>query len=226
GHSDYRTIVYAPNSVQEIADIMVMAFDKAEEHRLPVVVLIDASLGQMMEPVELPAMHEHNPDFLPWALRGKGDGEHKRHTSVMYYNKNYDEYLKTRYARIESKEQRWESFDTQDADLVLVSYGISSRICEEAVQRCRAKGQKVGLIRPISLYPFPLRAFDETSPKLGYLCVEMSLLAQMAQDVATASSMKYPIYDFGAGTVLYDVEKICTAIDEIYSGKAKEVFGK
>ncbi|MEG2633950.1 MAG: 3-methyl-2-oxobutanoate dehydrogenase subunit beta, partial [Oscillospiraceae bacterium] len=109
GHGDYRTMVYAPNSVQETADIMALSFDKAEQYRMPVVVLSDASIGQMMEPVELPEMKEHDPNQFDWALKGKGDGDAKRHTSVMYYNENYDEYIANKYREVEENEQRWES---------------------------------------------------------------------------------------------------------------------
>lgn len=225
GHGDYRTIVYAPNSAQETADIMVLSFDKAEEYRTPVVVLSDASLGQMMEPVELPPMREHDPDQYEWALKGKGDGESKRHTSVMYYMSDYDQYLQKKYEEIEEKEQRWECIGTEDADLILVAYGISSRICEEAAAACRKKGMKVGLLRPITLYPFPVNGFKGLAPEKGYLCVEMSLLKQMSQDVATACGMKSPVYNLGGGTVFYTAEDVVNKVEEIFAGREKEVFG-
>ncbi|MTQ98268.1 3-methyl-2-oxobutanoate dehydrogenase subunit VorB [Pseudoflavonifractor sp. BIOML-A6] len=224
GHGDYRSIVYAPNSVQEIADLAVLGFEKAEEYRNPVTLLSDASISQMMEPVELPEMREHDPDQFDWALKGKGTGESKRHTSVMYYMSDYDTYIQSKYREIEEKEQRWESFQTEDAELVLVAYGISSRICAEAVALSRARGRRVGLIRPISLYPFPVKAFEPLPCVKAYLTVEMSKLAQMAEDVALASGMKHPIYTKTGGTALYDSAEVCGEIEAVLSGEAKEAF--
>mgnify|MGYP001086299222 CR=1 FL=1 len=223
GHGDYRTIVYAPNSVQEVVDLVVMGFDKAEAYRNPVTILSDASISQMMEPVELPPLKEHDPDKFDWALKGKGDGLFKRHTSVMYYQNDYDNYISTKYKNIEEKEQLWEETQCEDADIVLVAYGITSRICEEAVAAARKNGLKVGLIRPISLYPFPVNAFKKINPK-AYVSVEMTALAQMAEDVARASRMKSPIYALSGGMAIYEVKDILDKIDEINAGTAKEVF--
>ncbi len=224
GHGDYRTMVYAPNSVQETVDLMGLAFDKAEQYKTPVVLLTDASLGQMMEPVELPELKQHNPNAMPWALKGKGDGENKRHTSVMYYMNDYDSYIVNKYKQIEQNEQRFETYKTEDAELILVGYGISSRLCEEAVDQMREKGFKVGMIRPITLYPFPNVAFESLNPYLGYLCVEMTMLEQMTGDVATACKMKNKIYDLGGGTKMYTTQDVCDKIEQIVLGSAKEVF--
>lgn len=216
GHGDYRVIVYAPNSVQESVDLAYTAFDKAEEYRNPVLLLSDASIAQMMEPVELPEMVDFDPDSKPWALKGKGGGEFKRHTSVMYYMSDYDRYIQSKYAEIEEKEQRWECFGCEDAEVVLVAYGISSRICEEAAELARKKGQKVGLIRPISLYPFPKRAFETLPGAKAFLCVEMTMLAQMYEDVALATGMKKPIYKLNGGTALYDSGNVCQKLDQVF----------
>lgn len=223
GHGDYRTMVYAPASVSEIAGLMETAFDKAEEYRTPVVILSDASISQMMEPVEFSEMKEHDPDRLPWALKGKGDGEFKRHTSVMYYEPDFDTYIRNKYDAIEQNEQRWDEWNLEDAELVMVAYGISSRICEEALEIARAKGQKVGLIRPITLYPYPKKAFEGVEKAKAFLSVEMTALHQMAEDVALASRMKAPIYAMKGGMSIYTAEEICEKIDDIFAGKAKEV---
>lgn len=224
GHGDYRTLVYAPASVAENADLIALAFEKAEQYRNPVTILSDASISQMMEPVELPPMHEHDPNSLPWALKGKGDDEFKRHTSVMYYASDFDSYIREKYHKIEINEQRWEEFSVEDAEYILVAYGICSRICEEAVELARNKGLKVGLIRPISLYPFPVKVFEKLKDVKAYISVEMTALNQMAEDVAIASRMKAPIYGLKGGMVIYTAEDICEKIDDIISGKAKEVF--
>jgi 2-oxoglutarate ferredoxin oxidoreductase subunit alpha len=214
GHGDYRTIVYAPSSVQEMADLTVMAFGKAEERRNPVTILSDASISQMMAPVELPAMACHDPDAPAWALKGKGNGHFKRHTSVMYYMNEYDGYVRAKYEKIEKEDQRWESLETEDAEIVLVAYGISSRICEEAMRSARAQGRRVGLIRPISLYPYPVNAFDGLAPR-AFLSVEMSALGQMARDVALACGMRAPVYSMLGGTRLYSCSDVEARIGEI-----------
>ncbi|PAB60607.1 3-methyl-2-oxobutanoate dehydrogenase subunit VorB [Anaeromicrobium sediminis] len=224
GHGDYRSIVYAPASVQETAELVISGFDTAEKYRNPVTILSDASIGQMMEPVELPAMKEHDPDKFQWSLKGKGDGEFRRVTSVMYFQENYDDYIASKYKKIEENEQLWEEFQTEDAEIVLVSYGISSRICEEAVSMARKDGLKVGLIRPISLYPFPVKAFEKLNNVKSFISVEMTALAQMAEDVALACKMKNPVYSLGGGMVIYEASDVYAKINEVIEGNAKEVF--
>lgn len=224
GHGDYRTIVYAPASVQETVELVMLGFDKAEEYRNPVTLLSDASIGQMMEPVELPEMKEHDPDKFDWAIKGKGKGEFKRINSVMYYIKDYDNYIANKYKKIEENEQLWEEFETEDAEIVLVAYGISSRICEEAVSLARETGIKVGLIRPITLYPFPVKAFEKLNNAKAYISVEMTALAQMAEDVALSCKMKCPVYALAGGMNIYDASDVSEKINEVIDGRAKEVF--
>lgn len=225
GHGDYRCMVYAPASVQEAADLVNLGFEKAEKYRNPVTILSDASIGQMMEPVEMPEMLEHDPDQFDWAVTGQGERErNNRVTSVMYYMKNYDDHIRNKYKEIEAKEQLWEEHNTEDAEYILVAYGISSRICEEAVAVARAEGLKVGLIRPISLYPFPVKAFENKPNNKGYIAVEMTQLSQMAEDVAMAAKMKVPIYSITGGTVLYEVEDVVSRVKDIINGVTKEVL--
>ncbi len=224
GHGDYRSIVYAPASVQEAADLVRLGFDKAEEYRNPVTLLSDASIGQMMEPVDLPKIIDHDPDKYDWTASGKGERKFNRITSNMYYMDNFDEYISKKYKTIEENEQLWEEFHTEDAEYVLVAYGISSRISIEAVEAVRKKGIKAGLIRPISLYPFPVKAFEGLKDVKGLISVEMTKLSQMAEDVALASRMKVPVYGITGGTELYEVEDVVESILEIVDGKAKEVI--
>ncbi len=223
GHGDYRCLVYAPNSVQETVDLTVSAFDKAEEYRNPVLILTDASIAQMMEPVEFPALKDHNQDALPWAMNGKGDGQNKRHTSIMYYNLDYDNYLKNKYDKIIEKEQQWEEIKTEDAELVLVAYGISSRICAEVVEMARKEGLMVGLIRPITLYPFPVKAFEKLEKVKYFASVEMSCLSQMIEDVVMAARCR-PTYPIRGGMKVYEAEEILSAVKDIFAGNAKEVY--
>ena len=161
GHGDYRTIVLAPASVQENCDMMTTAFDLAEKYRHPVLVASDAAIGQMVEGVELKDFVEHDIDQYDWAIRGCKAGQTPRKVQNVYYtNPQYPEFLRSKYQAIEDNEQRWESYQAEDADVVLVAYGISSRISKEAVNMARAEGFKLGLIRPITLWPYPVKAFE------------------------------------------------------------------
>lgn len=201
GHGDYRTIVLAPASVQENADLTYLAFDLAEKYRHPVIIGSDAAIGQMAEPVELHEMREHNIDEFDWAVHGRRKGEKQRVITNVYYQMgadNYMTYLREKYAQIEANEQRWESVCTEDAEIVLVAYGISSRVSKEAVKVARRRGMKLGLIRPITLWPFPKKAFDALGEQVkGFLCVEMSILGQMRDDVVLACGNRRPVEDYG-----------------------------
>lgn len=200
GHGDYRLLVLAPASVQESVDLMCLAFDKAEEYRNPCLILSDASIAQIMEPVQLPPMAEAPSPDKPWAARGKQGGAFKRITSTMYYIDDFDTYIKNKYDRMSEQEQRWELVQTADADVVLVAYGISSRICKEAVVLARAQGIRLGLLRPISLWPFPEKAFAEVNPQVkAYLTVELSSLPMLQDDVKLACGMKVPVDYFLGG---------------------------
>jgi 2-oxoglutarate ferredoxin oxidoreductase subunit alpha len=226
GHGDYRCLVFTPNSVQESADLIALAFDKAEEYRNPAIILSDASISQMMESVEFSEMREHDPDSLEWALKGKGTGRNKRHTSIMYYRADYDAYLKAKYDRIIANEQRWEEFQTADAEYILVAYGISARICEEAAEMARSLGRKVGLIRPITVFPFPIKAFDQLDYRRvkGLASVEISCLSQMIEDVRLAVRGKAPVYPIRGGTKVYDSGEVLESLEAIIAGTAKESY--
>ena len=199
GHGDYKLLVYAPASVQESVDLTMLAFDKADEYRNPALLLSDASIAQMMEPVELPAMRDVDFD-KPWAMRGKHGGPNKRVSSTMYYIEDFDAYIKAKYDTMIAKEQRWENVCVEDADVVLVAYGISSRICKEAVAMARAKGIRLGLLRPISLWPFPVDGFSEVNPAVkGYFTVELSALPRLQEDVLLATGQRVPVHYFLGG---------------------------
>lgn len=199
GHGDYRMIAYAPASVQESVDLIGLAFDKAEEYRNPCLILSDASIASMMEPVRLPEKRESTPDHA-WAVRGKRGGEFKRVTSTMYYIEDFDRYIHDKYARMQESEQRWESIQADDAEVVLVAFGISARICKEAVTLARSEGIRLGLIRPVTIWPFPDKAFAEPGPDLkAYLTVELSALPRLQDDVKLATGMEKPVHHFLAG---------------------------
>lgn len=194
GHGDYHTIVLAPASVQENCDMMETAFDLAERYRHPVLVASDAAIGQMVEAVELKEFKEHDVNQFDWAIRGCKAGQAPRKIQNTYYtDPAYPEHLREKYDAMTENEQRWESYHAEDADVVLVAYGISSRISKEAVNVARAKGIKLGLIRPITLWPFPVKAFETCKNAKAFMTVEINILGQMVDDVKLAVDCKYPV---------------------------------
>lgn len=199
GHGDYRTIVLAPASVQENADLMVTAFDLAEEYTHPVLIASDAAIGQMIEAVEIPEFVEHDIDKFDWSIKGckKGD-EQKKIQNAYYTDPNYETFLRDKYDKMVEKEQRYECIQIEDAEVVLVAYGISSRIATETVEEGRAMGMKIGLIRPITLYPFPEKAFEEANAAKAFLTVEMNILGQMVDDVKLATGGTKLVSHYGS----------------------------
>ncbi|MDR3073997.1 MAG: 3-methyl-2-oxobutanoate dehydrogenase subunit VorB [Deltaproteobacteria bacterium] len=188
GHGDYRLLVFAPHSVQEMLDMTILAFDRADHYRTPVLILSDGVIGQMMEPVTFPKPVSQFPE-KPWACSGCEGREPNVITSLYLQSEKceaHNKALQEKYAAITAAETRWEETDTADADVVLVAYGISSRIALSAVQKARANGLKAGLLRPITLWPFPgkpLRALADAGKKI--LVVEQSS-GQMLEDVRLA----------------------------------------
>ena len=221
GNGDYRTIVLAPNSVQEGMDLVRDAFDLAEKYLHPVIIASDAAIGQMMEIVQLPEMHEHDINAYDWSVKGSKIGEqHKVVSNVCFYgHKNYEEYLSGKYQTITDNEQRWESYMTEDAEVITVAFGISSRIAKEAVRMARTQGFRLGLIRPITLWPYPNKAFEHLAPDFkGFVCVEMNILGQMVDDLKLATDSRYPIDSYGT---FFDVPD-----PEVIVKKARELAGK
>lgn len=225
GHGDFQILVFAPSTVQEMVDLVSDAFDKADEYRMPAMILADGMLGQMMEPVELPEMREHDPDQYQWSLKGRRSPEDfRRVTSNMYYIDNYDRYIQEKYQRIEEQEQRWQAVETEDAEYVLVAYGISSRICKEAVRLGRSQGIKLGLIRPITLYPYPVKAFEACRYAKCFISCELTPLAQMAEDVALAEGMRKDVYAITGGMEVFDSKDILDEVARIAAGEKKAVY--
>lgn len=217
GHGDYRTIVLAPNSAQENADLMYIAFDLAEKYKHPVLIASDAAIGQSIEAVELPEFKEHDLNRYDWAVRGAKMDEKRRMVKNVFYEMGepYEDYLRDKYAQIEAEEQRWENIQVEDAELVLVAFGISSRVSEEAVEGARAKGLKVGLIRPITLWPFPVKAFEEAKNAKAYLTNEMNLLGQTMDDIRLATGCSVPVYHSGSIFAITDTNDLIARIEEV-----------
>lgn len=219
GHGDFQIMVYAPSTVQEMADYAYLAFDKADEYRIPVMILADGMLGQMMEPVVMPEPKGDLPE-KPWATTGH---KNKRAHNIMdsLYLKAEDlERLNVerfeRYETIKKNEQRAETFLTEDADIVLVAFGASARIARSAVVSAREKGIKAGLIRPITLWPFPtdvLESVMDTAKVL--LSVEMNM-GQMVDDVRLASAGRVPVEFFGrAGGIIPTPVEVLAQIEAL-----------
>ncbi len=196
GHGDYHLIVLAPASVQEMADLTIKAFDLSDKYRVPAMLLADGTMGQMMEPVELPDLPAAEVE-KPWAVRGtKGERKHNIINSL-YLNPellektNFERF--ERYKTIEENEVMYESFMMEDADYCVVAFGIAARVSKNAVVAARKAGLKVGLIRPITLWPFPTKVLREAADQVkGFLSVELSM-GQMIEDIRLATECKKPV---------------------------------
>ena len=195
GHGNYRTLVLAPNSVQEMADLTIQAFDLADKYRNPVFVLADGYIGQMMEPVEFPPPVA--PPALPdWAVDGTAQTRRNLICSIYLEPDRMELHvrkLEAKYKRAEREEVQFEDWRTADAEIVLVGYGIVSRVLKQVVEQGRAQGLPLGLLRPITLYPFPaarLRELARTARK--FVVVELST-GQLVDDVRLALEGRAPV---------------------------------
>jgi 2-oxoglutarate/2-oxoacid ferredoxin oxidoreductase subunit alpha len=212
GHGDYRLIVLAPSSVQEMADFAVDAFDYADIYRTPVMILSDATVGQMMEPLVLPAPSNRKLPEKTWALTGaKGRPANVIHsyyrTEEGLFKLNIE--LQKTYERIGKEIVRYEEFMTDDAEFCFVAYGISARIAKSVVKGLREEGIRAGLFRPITLWPFPSAQLAALASKLKFLFViEMSMMGQMVEDVRLAVCGKCPVeyYGIAGGYLPYEFE--------------------
>jgi 2-oxoglutarate ferredoxin oxidoreductase subunit alpha len=200
GHGDYRTIVLGPSSVQELADCMPLAFDLADEYRMPVMVLADGILGQMMEPIVLEQKPRRKLPAKDWALTGADRRKQNIVRSLWLGEGVLEELnnkLRDRYEQIEKNEVLYEQYEVEDADIVVVAYGIAARIVSGAVDRARQEGIKVGWIRPITLWPFPMEQVSRAANELRiFFVVEMSN-GQMVEDVKLAIAGKAPVVFYG-----------------------------
>ncbi len=190
GHGDYRMIVLAPASVQEILDLMYEAFVLADKYRNPVMVLADGLLGQMMEPVTLKEFQDLKIPAKPWATTGVGENERIRVINSLSLQGEglelINQRLQQKYQTMDQQEVRYEEDGTAEADLIVVAYGTSARVAKSALDKARLQGRKIGLLRPITLWPFPtarLRELAEQGKK--FLVIEMSA-GQMIEDVRLA----------------------------------------
>ena len=219
GHGDYRTIVLAPDSVQELADCMPLAFDLADEYRTVVLVLIDSMLGQMREPVVIEKKPQKKLPAKDWALTG-ADGRGQNIVRSLWLGEraleNVNEKLQAKYRQIEEKEVRLKQYKIDDAEIVVVAYGTMARVVRSAVNKARDEGIKVGLIRPITLWPFPTEVINQVAEELRiFLVVEMSY-GQMTEDVKLAVAGKCPVVFHGrAGGGIPSVDDVLEQIKQL-----------
>jgi 2-oxoglutarate ferredoxin oxidoreductase subunit alpha len=202
GHGDFHMIVLAPASVQELIDNTVLAFDLAEKYRTITMVVADGSIGQMMEPAELPPMQPLRPpeERADWALTGARRRDPNTITSLFLGVEDLEEInlrLQAKLEKISKNEVRWQEYDTDDPDLLLIAFGTVGRICQTVIRDARDKGIRVGLLRPITLWPFPSKRIAELAEQVqGILTVEMNA-GQMVEDVRLAVVGRCPVTFYG-----------------------------
>lgn len=228
GHGDYKLITLAPASVQEMYDFVGLGFEIAFRYRNPVLILSDGAIGQMMEKVYLTEQktrltNEEIREKYPWATLGKVPGKHRNIITSLELESAKQEKVNIRiqakYREVEKNEVRYEEILTEDAEYIFVAYGTSSRICQKSIELGRAKGMKIGLFRPITLYPFPSERINELAGKCkGMLSVEMSA-GQMVEDVKLAVEGKTKVAHFGRlGGIIPSPVEVINAIEEKLMG--------
>ncbi len=224
GHGDYHLIVLAPSTVQEMVDFVGLGFDLAFKYRTPSMILADGIVGQMMEKVVLPEPRPRRTDEevkkqCPWAANGRTD-KRKRNviTSLELESSRMEEInhqLQATYREIEKNETRWEEIDVEGADYLIVAFGSIARICDKAKEMAAEKGIKVGIIRPITLWPFPTAAIEKAAEgKKGILCVELNA-GQMIEDVRLAVHDRIPVEHFGRlGGIIPSPQEVIDALEK------------
>jgi 2-oxoglutarate ferredoxin oxidoreductase subunit alpha len=223
GHGDYHLIVLAPASVQEMADFVDLAFELAFKYRNPAMILSDGAIGQMMEKVWLSPRKERSKTVPDWATTGKPPTRERNIITSLDLDPNaqevFNQKLVAKYNEIKEKEVRYEEFQCEDADYLFVAYGTSARVCQKSVQLAREQGIKAGLLRPITLFPFPSKRLRELADRVKLmLSVEMSA-GQMVEDVLLSVNGKVPVYHFGR------MGGIITAPDEVVENLKSKIIG-
>ena len=224
GHGDEHVIVLAPSSVQEMAQLTSEAFDLADIYRMPAMILADGALGQMMEPVDFELAAKREIPEKTWAACGTEGKRKKNIVNSLYIDPNELEQTVIerfkRYDEIAEKEVKYEEYKCDDADIVIVAYGITSRIAKTAIAAARAKGIKVGLFRPITLWPYPKKQLGALADTAKHFLVTELNMGQMVDDVKVAIECKKPVSFFGRtggmipapADVLAEIEKIAAAL--------------
>ena len=226
GHGNYKCIVLAPNCGQEMCDLTILAFDLADKYRTPVYVLTDGFIGQMMEPVDFPDPIEvDQSEKAKWAVMGNLETKHNLINSIYLEPEEMEAHnikLQKKYAKIEENEVRYEEYKTDDAEILTMGYGVVSRVLKSAVDECREKGIKVGLLRPITLFPFPEKQVTDAAKRLDDILVCELSNGQMVDDVRLAAGKEnVNIHFYGRmGGVVPTVKELVEKITEIAKGEA------
>ena len=224
GHGDYHLIVLAPSTVQEMVDFVGLGFDLAFKYSNPAMILADGIVGQMMEKVVLPEQRPHRTEEeirrqCPWATNGRKDGRKRNVVTSLELESSKMEVinhqLQARYREIEKNETRWEEIGVEDADYLIVAFGSIARICDKAREIAAEKGIKIGIVRPITLWPFPSEAISKAAEgKKGVLVVELNA-GQMVEDVRLAVHDRLPVEHFGRmGGIIPSPEEVVDALEE------------
>ncbi len=224
GHGDYRLIVLAPSTVQEMADFVELGFELAFKYRNPALILSDGVIGQMMEKVVMPPQKERLTDeevdklYGSWATTGKKNGRERNIITSLELKperqETHNHHLQAKYKTISENEVRFETINCEDADYLLVAYGSSARICQKTIQLAAEKGIKVGLLRPITLWPYPSEAINKLADQVkGILAVEMSA-GQMVEDVKLAVNGKVKVEHYGRfGGMVHSPNEVLEALE-------------
>jgi 2-oxoglutarate ferredoxin oxidoreductase subunit alpha len=219
GHGDYHLIVLAPSSVQEMADFVFDGFRLAEKYRCPAMILSDGALGQMMEKVVLPEEGSLPHTIPSWATVGKPADRERNYITSLFIQPEKMEMinlnLQEKYKKMQC-EVRFEEFHTDDAEILLVAFGLSARICQKTVELAREKGIKVGLLRPITLYPYPTDRIKELASKVDFMLVVEMNAGQMVEDVRLAVNGEKPVHFKGRmGGMIMSPEDVLAEIESI-----------
>ena len=225
GHGDYHMIVLTPASVQEMAELTIKGFDLADQYRTPVMILADGTTGQMMEPVSFDFAVQEAP-VKPWATTGTDMKRTHNVVNSLYLQaadleqRNLERFA--RYEEIQKNEPMYEEYMTEDADIILAAFGIASRVCKNAIKKARREGLKVGLIRPITVWPFPVKPFEKAVQHCSaIISVELSM-GQMIEDVKLASGGKVPVTLCNrVGGIIPEPEEVLETIHQVVQGGNK-----
>ncbi|MCI8648987.1 MAG: 3-methyl-2-oxobutanoate dehydrogenase subunit VorB [Anaerotruncus sp.] len=223
GHGDLHVLVFAPSTIQEMVNMVFDAFELADTYRMPAMILADGMLGQMMEPISFPEHQVKQFDKFSWAACGhRGERKHNVINSLYLKPEQLEQVVVERfkrYAEVQEKHTQSEAYLTEDAELVVVAYGATSRIVRSAVNTAREKGIKVGLFRPKTVWPFPTKEIAQLADTTRqFLCVEMSM-GQMVDDVRLAVNGKVPVSFFGhTGGIVPTPAEVLEQIEKLVGG--------
>lgn len=221
GHGDYKLIVLAPFSVQEMVDFVKLGFELAEKYRNPCMILADGAMGQMMEKVELFPQMERTERNYDWATTGKTKDRERRYITSLHFEPEAFEQvnlrLQKKYREMEEKEVRYQTMYIDDAEYILTGYGLGARICMKVIELGREKGYKLGLVRPQTLFPFPKKVYAELAPKIkGILDVELNA-GQMVEDVKLSVEGKTRVEFYGRmGGVIPEPEEVLRHFEKTF----------